>query len=191
VVLLKPGSILRDGAGRILDARSSVALIAIGRRRIVVDTGLAGEGELICLALSRLNLSPEDIDTVINTHSHPDHCGNNHLFTEARVLAPKEGTEGEEIAPGVTAIETPGHSLDSISVVVLSGRGSSKETVVIAGDALPTMGNFLQNVPPALHIDRDLAVQSMARIIAIADVVIPGHDRPFSIRERRIADLDG
>jgi glyoxylase-like metal-dependent hydrolase (beta-lactamase superfamily II) len=188
VFLLKPGSILRDGAGRILDARSSVTLVAIGRRRIIVDTGLADEGELIDLALRRLNLSPEDIDTVVNTHSHPDHCGNNHLFAEARVQVPREG---EEIAPGVKAIETPGHSLDSKSIVVFSCRDSSKETIVIAGDALPTFGNFLQNVPPALHVDRDLSVQSMARIIAIADVVIPGHGWPFSIRERRIVDLDG
>jgi glyoxylase-like metal-dependent hydrolase (beta-lactamase superfamily II) len=184
VFILKPGSIQRDEAGRILDARSSVALIAAGRRWIVVDTGLAGEEEKILSALGRQDLRPEQIDTVINTHFHPDHCGNNHLFTGARILAPKEG---EEIASNVTAIETPGHSPDSISIAVLSFWGYAAEMVVIAGDALPTLGNFLQNVPPALHVDRELAVRSMARIVEIANVVVPGHDKPFSVRDRRYA----
>ncbi|WP_292478452.1 hypothetical protein [Methanothrix sp.] len=54
--------------------------------------------------------------------------------------------------------------------------------MVIAGDALPTLGNFKED-PPALHYDRLLAVASMDKIIAIADMVIPGHDRPFYARE--------
>jgi len=41
------------------------------------------------------------------------------------------------IAPGVRAIETPGHTMDSISIVV-----EGLETIVIAGDAMPTFGNF-------------------------------------------------
>lgn len=176
VFLLKPGSILRDSSGRILDARSSVTLIVSKEKKIVVDTGLAGEDKLILDALRRLGFTPGEIDTVINTHSHDDHCANNHLFQRARVLAP---ADGELIVPGVWAMLTPGHSLDSISVVV-----EGPNTVVIAGDALPTFSNFIKNVPPSMHVDRELAVSSMARIISIADIVVPGHDLPFSVRER-------
>jgi glyoxylase-like metal-dependent hydrolase (beta-lactamase superfamily II) len=57
--------------------------------------------------------------------------------------------------------------------------------IVIAGDALPTFGNFQKKVPPALHVDRDQAVASMQRIVALADFVIPGHDFPFSIRGKK------
>jgi len=39
VFLIKPGSILRDESGRILDARSSVTLTISKKRKIVVDTG--------------------------------------------------------------------------------------------------------------------------------------------------------
>jgi N-acyl homoserine lactone hydrolase len=181
VHLLKSGSILRDESGKILDARSSVALVIQKGKKIVVDTGLFGEEEIILDALARLELRPEDIDAVVNTHSHPDHCGNNHIFIESEILDPKEG---ETIAPGLWIMGTPGHSLDSISVVV-----ETSKIVIVAGDALPTFDNFLKNVPPALHIDRDLAVSSMERITSLADVVVPGHDRPFSIRDRKYVAL--
>jgi glyoxylase-like metal-dependent hydrolase (beta-lactamase superfamily II) len=175
VFLLKPGSILRDGSGNILDARSSVTLVISGKTKMIVDTGRKGEERRILLALERLDFKPKDIDILINTHSHPDHCGNNHLFSGAAVQSP---TEGEVILPGVWTIKTPGHSMDSISIAI-----KGPEIVVIAGDALPTIGNFKKNVPPALHIDRDLAVSSMAKILSLADIVVPGHDLPFSVPE--------
>jgi N-acyl homoserine lactone hydrolase len=181
VHLLKSGSIKKDEYGRILDARSSVALIVSDTRKIVVDTGLKGEELQILKALADVGIRSEEVDTVVNTHSHPDHCGNNHLFSQAKTLAPRDG---DMIAPGVWAMETPGHSLDSISVVV-----QSFEIAVMAGDALPTFGNFQKNVPPALHVDRVLAMASMEKIISIADVVVPGHDLPFSIPMRAYIQL--
>lgn len=176
VSLLKPGSIERDECGRILDARSSVTMIISGQHKIIVDSGLQGEEEAIRKALAELGTKPEEVDCIVNTHSHSDHCGNNHLFSRAKVLAVKEG---DAIAPGVRILATPGHSMDSISVAV-----ETNEVIVISGDALPTLGNFLKKVPPALHVNCDLAVDSMQRITALADVVIPGHDFPFSIRKK-------
>jgi glyoxylase-like metal-dependent hydrolase (beta-lactamase superfamily II) len=74
--------------------------------------------------------------------------------------------------------------MDSISILV-----GSRSRIVIAGDALPTFDNFLKGVPPALHIDRSLAISSMSRILELAEIVIPGHDKPFSVRERRYHQL--
>jgi N-acyl homoserine lactone hydrolase len=193
VLLLKPGSILRDESGRVLDARSSVTLIVSGSTNIIVDTGLAGEEGPILCALAELGHEPEEIDVIINTHSHHDHCGNNHLFPSAEVLTP---SEGEIIAPGVTAMETPGHTMDSISLATTFVQRDKKMRIVVAGDALPTLGNFQKNIPPVLHVDRDLAVSSIERIIRAADMVIPGHDNPFSVKtggyitflKRRIAE---
>lgn len=200
VFLLKPGSILRDESGGILDARSSVTLIISGPRKIVVDTGQKGvdEAEQILKALAGLGLKPEEIDCVINTHSHPDHCGNNYLFCRAKILAPSPALQdGSQICPGVWALATPGHSLDSISLAVrpmpqitkTTKTAKTPPTIVIAGDALPTFGNFQRNVPPALHVDRDLAVSSMKKIIALADIVVPGHDFPFSVRKSMYVQL--
>ncbi|MGC9514064.1 MBL fold metallo-hydrolase [Methanocrinis sp.] len=186
--LLKPGHLERDEAGNILDARSSVTLILTQSRNIVVDTATEGEEELIVGELAALGLSPEEVDLVINTHDHPDHSGNNGLFPRARILS-GEGVgrlkEGDHVASGVWIMETPGHSLDSISVVCESSRRT-----VMAGDAIPLMGNYLRWVPPRLHVDRELAMRSMARIVEVADLVVPGHDSPFLVRERvRVTDL--
>ncbi|MHB8117863.1 MAG: MBL fold metallo-hydrolase [Methanothrix sp.] len=182
VFLLKPGSIERDECGRILDARSSVTMIINGRHKIIVDSGLQGEEEPLCKALAKLGIKPEEIDCIVNTHSHPDHCGNNHLFSHAKILTAKEG---DVIALGVWVLATPGHSMDSISVVVEAKTATLQmKTIVISGDALPTFGNFVKKVPPAVHVDRDLAVANMQRIIALADFVVPGHDFPFSIQKK-------
>lgn len=186
--MLKPGHLERDEDGNILDARSSVTLILAPSKKIIVDTGLEDEAEEILGRLAELGLSPEEVDLVINTHDHLDHCGNNGLFRRARVFSGK-GTgrlkEGDVVAPGVWIMETPGHTLDSISVVCESSR-----TIVVAGDALPLMGNYLKWVPPRLHVDRDQAMKSMERIVEAADLVVPGHDLPFLVRERtRVTDL--
>lgn len=179
--LLKPGSIERDECGRILDARSSVTMIISGQHKIIVDSGRQGDGGQICKALAEIGIKPEEINCIVNTHSHFDHCGNNHLFSHAKVLA---ANEGDVIAPGIWVMATPGHSMDSISVAV-----ETEGVIVISGDALPTFGNFLKKVPPALHIDRDMAVASMQRIMAFADFIIPGHDLPFSIRKKAYVPL--
>ncbi|MFB3764973.1 MAG: MBL fold metallo-hydrolase [Methanotrichaceae archaeon] len=201
VFLLKPGSIIRDESGSILDARSSVTLVVSGSKKIIVDTGLIGEEGQIIEALEKKCMKSEDIDILINTHSHPDHCGNNYLFSRAKLLHPKEG---EIIAPGVSVIETPGHTYDSISVIVdaadsivgyvQDGRSMDEKRMpikklAIAGDALPTFNNFIKSIPPAFHVDRRLAILSMARIISIVGGVIPGHDLPFSIPERKYIKL--
>lgn len=188
-VLLKPGRIERDGEGNVLDASSSVTLIIAGSRKIVVDTGKEEDDGVIREMLEHQGLSPDDVDLVINTHDHPDHSGNNRLFSRSVILS-GEGEdrleEGDVVAPGVWIMETPGHTRGSISVVCESER-----RIVMAGDALPLLGNYLKWVPPRLHVDRDLAEESMARIVGLADLVVPGHDLPFLVREgRRVLSLD-
>jgi glyoxylase-like metal-dependent hydrolase (beta-lactamase superfamily II) len=190
-VLLKPGRIERDEEGNVLDASSSVTLIIAGSRKIVVDTGKEEDGGVLREMLEHQGLSPDDVEIVINTHDHPDHSGNNRLFPRAIVLSGEaEGQdrlkEGDLVAPGVWIMETPGHTRGSISVVCESER-----RIVMAGDALPLLGNYLKWVPPRLTVDGDLAIKSMARIIGLADLVVPGHDLPFLVREgRRVFSLD-
>lgn len=184
-VLLKPGFIERDEEGDVLDASSSVTLIIARSRKIVVDTGKEEDRSVIMERLELQGLNPDDVEIVINTHGHSDHIGNNRLFKRAVVLSGEaEGgdrlKEGDVVADGVWILETPGHTRGSISVVCESDR-----RIVMAGDALPLLGNYLKGVPPRLHIDRDLALKSMAKVIDLADLVVPGHDLPFLVRERR------
>lgn len=65
---------------------SSCTLLTQGACRIVVDSGLVLEERALVNALDRRGLDPSDIDAVINTHLHLDHCGNNAVFTRALIF---------------------------------------------------------------------------------------------------------
>ena len=58
---------------RVIGARTTVLIE--GGRAILVDTGLQGSLLPITSGLKDLGLSLDDIDTVVITHAHPDHCG--------------------------------------------------------------------------------------------------------------------
>ena len=186
--ILREGHIVRDGA-RIIDASSTVTAVLSDQGLIIVDTGARSRKAELTEALAKADISPRDVDAVVNTHLHMDHCGCNDLFVDARLHAhrledPPLGTakveEGSVLAEGVTVIETPGHTSGSISVLV-----KSEVDYVICGDALPTRSNYESMAPPAVHVDRRLAVSSMERIIEAADVVLPGHDAPFKVMGKK------
>ncbi|HEY2306455.1 MAG TPA: MBL fold metallo-hydrolase, partial [Streptosporangiaceae bacterium] len=60
---------------------------------VLVDTGCGGPDEVlddwrvvnrsVADALAGLDMTPADIDLVINTHLHFDHCGQNAVFSHA------------------------------------------------------------------------------------------------------------
>jgi N-acyl homoserine lactone hydrolase len=110
-------------------------------------------------ALKEHDLSPVDVKIVVNTHLHFDHCGQNAVFKHAPFYvqrvelerARKEDTvtnqwfdfagakyellDGDgEIAEGVRAVATPGHTVGHQSVIVDSDDGDA----VMIGDAAYT-----------------------------------------------------
>lgn len=103
-------------------------------------------------ALASLELKPSDIDLVIQTHLHWDHCSNTHKCENARVIV----TEDElrfaqsphpimvgypwhllrglnfvpvngwyEVAPGIELIPTPGHTPGTQSVAISTDHGKA------------------------------------------------------------------
>ncbi len=44
-------------------------------------------------SLTQLGLTPSDIDVVVNSHFHPDHCGCNEFFTNARFVVHEKELE--------------------------------------------------------------------------------------------------
>lgn len=182
------GHITRDG-DKIIDASSSVTLIEVGEKRIMVDTGSTKDEARFVKILTRMKVEPESIRFVVNTHMHIDHCGCNDLFVKARVVAhrsesPPAGSMRvngrQELLPGIELVPTPGHSAGSISVFV-----TADERFAICGDAIPTRANYDNWVPPFLNFNPELALRSMELIRSWADVIIPGHDVPIVVGRKK------
>jgi len=69
---------------------STVTLLESRGRRVLVDSGVGEDAPRLIRALADRGLELKDVDTVISTHLHYDHCGNHLLFANARYLVSAE-----------------------------------------------------------------------------------------------------
>lgn len=178
-----------DGSVNLKETWSASSLIRTDDGHvIVVDTSSDFMRSPIKSAFKQIGkIFPDDVDMVVLTHCHTDHIGNVSLFKNATVYV-HEGEEctipnakivkeDTEIAKGVRLVHTPGHSDGSMSVFVEADR-----RYAIVGDAAPLKDNFTKRIIPALHTDAEAARASLEKIAEWADVIVPGHDKPFKVR---------
>jgi N-acyl homoserine lactone hydrolase len=185
----------------------TLALIE-GTKRTLVDVGHVGRRTVLQAKLAERGLTPADIDAVVMTHAHWDHAQNLDLFDHAPVVlhpwerkyahdphvndwaTPKwtgamietqsnilEVEEGYELEPGVRVIHTPGHSPGAISVLVDTDDG----VAALTGDVLHYSSVALTRRNPLVFWSEEDAAKSIDRIVDTADVIYPGHDRPFRV----------
>lgn len=185
-----------------------------GDRKILVDTGVEDFMAPADLedrtgfpvitfedALETIGWKPEDIDIIIHTHLHNDHCENDSLCVNAEVYVQKEEldflmnphpvdhryyqdvldgvnirvVEGDtEIVEGVSVMFTPGHTPGGQSVVVDTSGGKAVITGLCCNsENFPVGGNVIL---PGVLLDAIKAYDSMVRIRETADIIIPVHD---------------
>lgn len=198
---------LRDGPLAI----SSVSLVFCEAGPILFDTGQSSARRPLLRALAAQNLAPADIKAVFLSHLHFDHCQNVDLFPQARVfLSAREWAysesphpndvsipwlireqlgkgevtllEGEgELCPGVRFFPAPGHTPGSTALALETGEGR----VVIAGDAVKYPGEILRGGCDTAFGDTALGAASIARIVEMADLIVPGHFQPLRKRDGR------
>lgn len=65
---------------------STSTLLTNRSHKILIDTGLSVQENELLAALRARGLDLADIDIIINTHLHVDHCSNNALFPRARIF---------------------------------------------------------------------------------------------------------
>ena len=161
-----------------------------------------------------MKLTTADIDMVVLSHAHWDHIQNADLFSRARLLvhenepayAESPGPDdhatppwtgfllghlgirtvgdGEPVAPGVHTMHLPGHTAGSLGLLVETPGGRH----LLTGDAVPGAAALRRGRCSAVHHDTGQARASVARVAALADVVWPGHDRPFAVHDNQPAD---
>jgi glyoxylase-like metal-dependent hydrolase (beta-lactamase superfamily II) len=210
------------GYGRRIWIPIYVFYIEGGDQKILVDTGLEqfmvppGVGEKYGLtilefedALASVNLKPEDIDIIIHTHLHNDHCENDYKCPNAKVYVqqaeldffhhphPIDHRYYPDVLDGVNVVTVDGDQeiLDGISVILTPGHTPGGQSVVVntvQGKAIITgfccnHENFPQRGPvvaPGVHINAIEAWESARRIREMADILIPLHD--LSVGQRGI-----
>jgi glyoxylase-like metal-dependent hydrolase (beta-lactamase superfamily II) len=164
---------------------SSVTLVREGDVIIVVDPGMVADRGLIVDPLHGFGVHEDEVTDVIFSHHHPDHTLNAALFTRARVHDVwatyendrwGERTDVIDGAPSVTLLDTPGHTPQDISTLVLTDDGLVVCTHLWWSVEGP-------EVDPLAH-DQVLLEASRAAVLAREPVlIIPGHGAPFSPRE--------
>jgi len=164
-----------DELNRIPMALNCLLVVSEGQR-ILVDTGfgdklsskerqiwsIAGESRLVG-DLRRLGFAPEDIEIVINTHLHSDHCGGNTVLSDGQVVPtfpraeywiqrlewadaryPNERTRGTYLAENFVPLEERGQLrllygdtrvTSEVRCIVTRGHTRAHQSVVIESGA--------------------------------------------------------
>jgi glyoxylase-like metal-dependent hydrolase (beta-lactamase superfamily II) len=164
---------------------STVALVRDGDVVLVTDPGMVRDRELILGPLREQGVAPEAVTDVVFSHHHPDHTLNAALFPGARFhdhwaiyegdLWTDRDAEGWELTPSIRLIRTPGHTPEDITTLVGTPGG------VVAFTHLwwssDSEGDPFATDLDALHAGR-------ARVLAVADVIVPGHGPAFRPTDR-------
>lgn len=196
----------------LLDGGEEKILVDSGLEEFVVPESVGQEYGLRIQefeeALDAHGLSPEDIDVIIHTHLHNDHCENDYKCPRAKIVVQKteyefflnphpldhryypdlldglhiELVEGDvTFREGIDLIFTPGHTPGGQSVAVQTHAGRA----IITGFCCNAL-NFPPGAPtvtPGVHTDAIAAFESAKKIREMADILLPLHD--ISIGQRK------
>ena len=163
-------------------------------------------GDNVVGDLAKLKLRPDDVDVVINSHLHMDHCGCNEFFKQATFFvhakeleaAADPQSEGKgyfradwDHPMPVQAIDAaldlfddnrivllplPGHTPGSIGAKIELDRSGC---FILASDAAPVRQNFERDYSPKNSWDASLFCRSLAELRRLEQggaAILFGHD---------------
>jgi glyoxylase-like metal-dependent hydrolase (beta-lactamase superfamily II) len=162
--------------------------------------------ETLLPSLACVGLGPDDIDIVVNSHFHPDHCGCNQFFRKATILAhaseieaatapgaeaagylradwdfgqPVEAVTGEKDLFGdasVVLVPLPGHTPGSLGALVSLTRDGQ---FLLAADAVSLRQSLDNDSAPRNTWNAEALLKSfeeVRRIEKSGAAIICGHD---------------
>ncbi len=227
VTALKMGELLVDkssltsgiGIGEKTKVPVWAAAVEGNGKKYLIDTGIHNkdwvnkniapctqqEDESIIQALKKIGWECSDVDVLINTHLHYDHCGNNSLFPNAQIIIQKTEWENsynpiedqkcyylKELFSNESIQYTDiyfadGEMIvaDGIKIIPTPGhcKGhqsvlvNTKEGVVcIAADAVNLFENIRDNILPSILSCSEQVFKSMELIRRTANFILPGHE---------------
>ncbi len=168
----------------------SAYILVRGGEAIVVDTGVAGSDDDIATALGGIGLGWADVGHVILTHKHQDHAGSAEAVLTAAaaatgyagaadlpdITAPRPLTsvgDGSTVA-GLRIVATPGHTAGHVAVFDEPGG------ILVAGDALGTVGGTLAGSNPQFTEDKAVAAATVVKLGGLHfETLLVGHGDPI------------
>ena len=171
-----------------------------------VMTPIFAPEQTVVRQLETVGLKPDDIDVIICSHLHPDHCGCNSYFRKATILcheaevaaAKADGAENAGYLPRewdqprgfqtfssdhdvfgdgrLVVIPMPGHT-PGMSVARVELEKEGE--FVLASDAAPLQDNIETGTAPKNTWDMDLAAAALVRLKTLRDggaTIVSGHD---------------
>ena len=180
--------VLVDGYARregdVARVAGTVSLVRSGALVAIVDPGMVADASAILAPLLDHGLAPADVTDVVLSHHHPDHTMHVGLFARAAVhdvWATYRGdawhdrpAEGVALADDVVLWETPGHTPQDVSTVVTTDDG-----VVV----LTHLWWHAQMEGDPRAVDLDALHRGRARVLEVADRIVPGHGPAFAVSE--------
>jgi N-acyl homoserine lactone hydrolase len=163
-------------------------------------------GEHVLAGLAGLGLKPDDIDVVINSHLHPDHCGCNAFFRKATFIChadelaaarapgseasgylaaewdhamPTDAITGQRDVFGdgrIVLLPLPGHTPGSIGALAQLDRSG---TFLLAGDTVSLRETLDTGIIPRNTWNADMLSRSLdevRRIEASGATILCSHD---------------
>lgn len=206
-----PSVLLRHPQGNVLfdtGCHPSVATNAEARWGSLtrVMTSIAGENDNVLSGLACVGLGADDIDVVMCSHLHPDHCGCNAFFKRATLVVHADEIEAAR-APGaesqgylkaewdhplpidaltrerdlfgdgrIILLPLPGHTPGTMSALV---QLELSGTFLLASDTVSVRETLDEGIIPRNTWSEDALRKSLAeinRIAASGVTVICGHD---------------
>lgn len=191
-----------------------------GGYNILIDTGIHDlkwvednigpvrqkSDETIVEALKKgVGWSPDDVDIIINTHLHYDHCGNNRLFKNARFVVQEKEWEAannpipcqesiylEELFSPTTVnyldwvfVNGEEEVLPGVKVFLTPGHSEGHQSVFVnteegilcvSGDIVNILENIYYNIPAGIVTSTKEMYKGMEKIRKNAEFILPGHE---------------
>ncbi|MFC1603866.1 MBL fold metallo-hydrolase [Planctomycetota bacterium] len=160
--------------------------------RVLVDPSLANEADMARELDRRTGTKPRDITAVFITHQHGDHLAGIAHFPDAEWLAAPAVAEiinksgklprvvkgaTDRLFSSIDVIPTPGHTDSHYSLRF----DCDSLSIVVAGDSVATRDFFGERLGYFNAVDFELSAQTMDKLAAIADIIVPGHDNYFLV----------
>ncbi len=170
----------------------TTVLIVSEKNKIIFDPGV--DRKMLIDSLKTLEYSINDINYVFLSHHHMDHALLAGIFPNAKVLLEntwyQDILEGEfknsVFGPNISIIKTSGHTKNDSCLLIKTDR----EKILLAGDIFwwpfnekqeDTIEGIIKH-KDMFAVDQKKLEQERRRLISMADLIIPGHGKPFKTK---------